>query len=126
MVPFFPENFQKLKFKDDEQKSTFAELSFRATNDERLIFSLINLSENRMKPFFQFLLFSKDIFFSCFQNEDTNYLMVDAYSARGFTLNNGMKVFGPMILFPNSVLSWRVQVPTFLPRIETSKILLSQ
>ena len=36
--------------------------------------------------------------------------MVDAYSVSGFSLNNGMKVFGPMILFPNAVLSWRIQV----------------
>ena len=36
--------------------------------------------------------------------------MVDAFSARGFTLNNAMKVVGPMVLFPNAVLSWRVQV----------------
>lgn len=44
-----------------------------------------------------------------FLNEDTTQLMVDGYSASGFTLNNRMKVFGPMVLFPNAVLSWRVQ-----------------
>jgi hypothetical protein len=44
------------------------------------------------------------------QNEETSYLMVDAYSTKGFSLNNGMKVFGPMAIFPNAVLSWRVQV----------------
>ncbi len=55
----------------------------------------------------------KKYLFTIFQNEDTTQLMVDGYSASGFTLNNKMKVFGPMVLFPNAVLSWRVQVCIF-------------
>ncbi|XP_037800710.1 NADH dehydrogenase [ubiquinone] 1 alpha subcomplex assembly factor 3-like [Penaeus monodon] len=36
-------------------------------------------------------------------------LMVDAYSQVGFRLNNGMKVLGPIAIFPRSVLSWKVK-----------------
>ena len=35
-------------------------------------------------------------------------LMLDAYSAVGFRLNNGMRVFGPVAVFPTCVLSWLV------------------
>ena len=34
--------------------------------------------------------------------------MLDAYSAVGFRLNNGMRVFGPVAVFPTCVLSWLV------------------
>ena len=33
-------------------------------------------------------------------------LMLDAYSAVGFRLNNGMRVMGPVAVFPTCVLSW--------------------
>lgn len=35
-------------------------------------------------------------------------LMVDSYSQRGFKLNNGMRVLGPMAIFPKTVLGWDV------------------
>ncbi len=50
--------------------------------------------------------------------------MVDAFSARGFTLNNGMKVVGPMVIFPNAVLSWRVQVFTMKNLLVFTKLII--
>lgn len=41
-------------------------------------------------------------------NEDVQYIMIDAISLSGFRLNTGLKAFGPMVVFPNAVLSWRV------------------
>ena len=40
--------------------------------------------------------------------KDMPLLMLDAYSAVGFRLNNGMRVFGPVAVFPTCVLSWLV------------------
>ncbi|XP_063601553.1 NADH dehydrogenase [ubiquinone] 1 alpha subcomplex assembly factor 3-like [Penaeus indicus] len=43
-------------------------------------------------------------------NQETDSgLMVDAYSQDGFRLNNGMKVLGPIAIFPRSILSWKVK-----------------
>lgn len=41
------------------------------------------------------------------QAEDSP-LMIDSYSRVGFRLNNGLFILGPMVIFPNSVLSWNV------------------
>lgn len=41
-------------------------------------------------------------------NQDMPLLMLDSYSAVGFRLNNGMRVFGPVAVFPTCVLSWLV------------------
>lgn len=38
-------------------------------------------------------------------------LLVDSYSTTGFRLNNGLFVFGPIALFPKSVLQWKVKSP---------------
>lgn len=35
-------------------------------------------------------------------------LMIDTYNQQGFRLNNGMKVLGPIAIFPKTVLSWNV------------------
>ncbi|XP_044752792.1 NADH dehydrogenase [ubiquinone] 1 alpha subcomplex assembly factor 3 [Coccinella septempunctata] len=35
-------------------------------------------------------------------------LMIDAYSEVGFRLNNNFTILGPMLIFPRSVLSWKV------------------
>ena len=40
--------------------------------------------------------------------QDMPLLMIDAYSAVGFRLNNGMRVIGPVAVFPTCVLSWLV------------------
>ena len=40
--------------------------------------------------------------------KDMPLLMLDSYSAVGFRLNNGMRVFGPVAVFPTCVLSWLV------------------
>jgi NADH dehydrogenase [ubiquinone] 1 alpha subcomplex assembly factor 3 len=37
--------------------------------------------------------------------------MVNSYSANGFRLNNGMKVYGPIAVFPTCVLAWKVPGP---------------
>lgn len=42
-------------------------------------------------------------------NESDGFLMVDGVSPIGFTLNNGMKVMGPMALFSKSVFQWKVR-----------------
>ncbi|XP_012263944.2 NADH dehydrogenase [ubiquinone] 1 alpha subcomplex assembly factor 3 [Athalia rosae] len=42
-------------------------------------------------------------------NKDFVYgLMIDSYSESGFTLNNGIRILGPIALFPRSILNWRV------------------
>jgi hypothetical protein len=35
--------------------------------------------------------------------------MVDAFSNLGFRLNNTMKCMGPIVIFPNIILSWNVE-----------------
>ncbi|XP_034943634.1 NADH dehydrogenase [ubiquinone] 1 alpha subcomplex assembly factor 3 [Chelonus insularis] len=45
-------------------------------------------------------------------NKDWNYgLMVDSLSVLGFSLNIGVKIVGPMILFPKTVLGWNLRTP---------------
>lgn len=41
-------------------------------------------------------------------NKDMSYLMVDAFSVVGFRLNSGIRIIGPMILFPRTFLSWNI------------------
>lgn len=41
-------------------------------------------------------------------NEDVTYILIDSFSLSGFRLNTGLKAYGPMVVFPNAVLSWRV------------------
>lgn len=41
------------------------------------------------------------------QSQDSP-LMIDSYSRVGFRLNNGLLVFGPMAIFPTSVMAWNV------------------
>ncbi|KAH7983292.1 hypothetical protein HPB52_010622 [Rhipicephalus sanguineus] len=38
-------------------------------------------------------------------------LLVDSYSRAGFRMNNGLFIFGPIALFPKSVLQWKVKTP---------------
>lgn len=38
-------------------------------------------------------------------------LMIDSYTQQGFKLNNGIKVMGPVIIFPRTVLGWDVGAP---------------
>ena len=42
-------------------------------------------------------------------NQEVGFLMVDAVSASGFRLNNSMKTYGPIALFPTCVLAWNVK-----------------
>ncbi len=44
-------------------------------------------------------------------NTSTKVVMVDSYSTNGFRLNNLMKVYGPIAVFPTSVLAWLVTGP---------------
>ncbi|KAJ8683693.1 hypothetical protein QAD02_019485 [Eretmocerus hayati] len=42
-------------------------------------------------------------------NKNFDYgLMIDSVSERGFVLNNCMRIVGPMIMFPKTMLSWNV------------------
>ncbi|CAA9997632.1 unnamed protein product [Nesidiocoris tenuis] len=36
-------------------------------------------------------------------------LMIDSYSKLGFRLNNGSFLYGPVVLFPKTILSWNVE-----------------
>lgn len=42
-------------------------------------------------------------------NQETTRLMVDSFSVNGFRLNNNMKVFGPLVIFPTCVFSWALR-----------------
>ncbi|OQV13338.1 putative NADH dehydrogenase [ubiquinone] 1 alpha subcomplex assembly factor 3 [Hypsibius exemplaris] len=42
-------------------------------------------------------------------NADDEYLLVNSYSQIGFHLSNNVRAFGPIALFPKSVLQWNVQ-----------------
>ncbi|CAK9303044.1 unnamed protein product [Gordionus sp. m RMFG-2023] len=35
-------------------------------------------------------------------------IMIDSYSATGFKINNGLNIYGPLIMLPRTVLSWNV------------------
>ncbi len=42
-------------------------------------------------------------------NKDySGYLLVDAYSSLGFRLSNGLFAFGPIALFPATILQWNI------------------
>jgi len=41
-------------------------------------------------------------------NEEVKFIMIDSVGLSGFRLNTGLKAYGPMAVFPNAVLSWRV------------------
>lgn len=44
-------------------------------------------------------------------NQEVESLLIDSYSVKGFRLNNDMKCFGPIIIFPDAVLGWKVRGP---------------
>lgn len=44
-----------------------------------------------------------------FQNKETDLIIIDAFSNLGFRLNNSMKCMGPIVVFPNIILSWNVE-----------------
>nr|XP_050845160.1 NADH dehydrogenase [ubiquinone] 1 alpha subcomplex assembly factor 3 [Vespula vulgaris] len=39
---------------------------------------------------------------------ETSLLLINSYNQAGFTLNNGLKMVGPMVLFSKSLLFWNV------------------
>lgn len=41
-------------------------------------------------------------------SDESNHLYINAFSSMGFTLNSGTKVFGPIAVFPKSILHWNV------------------
>ena len=41
-------------------------------------------------------------------NEVNSLIMIDSYSPEGFRLNDGSFAFGPVIVFPTGVLSWKL------------------
>lgn len=41
-------------------------------------------------------------------NEEVQFIMIDSVGLSGFRLNTGLKAYGPMAVFPNAVLSWKV------------------
>ncbi|XP_074646103.1 NADH dehydrogenase [ubiquinone] 1 alpha subcomplex assembly factor 3-like [Tubulanus polymorphus] len=41
-------------------------------------------------------------------NQDQESILINSYSQMGFRLNNGMRVIGPCVIFPNSILQWNV------------------
>ena len=41
--------------------------------------------------------------------EEDSPLMIDSVSTLGFRLNNGYKCYGPIAMFPKTVLSWDVR-----------------
>ncbi|XP_076360586.1 NADH dehydrogenase [ubiquinone] 1 alpha subcomplex assembly factor 3 [Tachypleus tridentatus] len=41
--------------------------------------------------------------------EEQEGILINSYSTIGFRLNNGLFVFGPMAVFPRSVLQWNVK-----------------
>ncbi|GAB1609671.1 NADH dehydrogenase [ubiquinone] 1 alpha subcomplex assembly factor 3-like [Argonauta hians] len=43
--------------------------------------------------------------------EEDSGIMVEAYSPHGFKLNNNIRIFGPCVLFPRSILHWNVGGP---------------
>ncbi|TRY61539.1 hypothetical protein TCAL_04173 [Tigriopus californicus] len=42
-------------------------------------------------------------------NEENKRLMVDSFSVNGFRLNNNMKCFGPLVIFPTCVFHWALR-----------------
>eukprot|EP00096_Caligus_rogercresseyi_P003404 TRINITY_DN1635_c0_g1_i2.p1 TRINITY_DN1635_c0_g1~~TRINITY_DN1635_c0_g1_i2.p1 ORF type:complete len:183 (-),score=45.79 TRINITY_DN1635_c0_g1_i2:143-691(-) len=42
-------------------------------------------------------------------NEDSSTLMIDSYNTTGFRLNNSIKAFGPIVLFPKGIFGWVVR-----------------
>lgn len=56
-------------------------------------------------------------------SESEGFLMVDGVSPIGFTLNNGMKVLGPMALFAKSVFQWKVSASTVVCPVEPNGFL---
>jgi len=47
-------------------------------------------------------------------DEDERLIYITKYSPYGFTLNNGLNVFGPSVFFPNACFSWRVSLSEIL------------
>ena len=45
-------------------------------------------------------------------NEMAPIMMIDTYSQIGFRVNGQTLVVGPMAIFPNAILSWKVKFPT--------------
>ena len=47
------------------------------------------------------------------RNDESNHLYINSYSALGFELSSGSRIFGPIALFPKTVLHWNVSSEYF-------------
>ena len=43
-----------------------------------------------------------------FLNMDTDDIVFESFNAEGFSLNNGIRVIGPCVAFPQMFLQWKV------------------